>query len=68
MDVLDVQTLQLLEKHFTGLLRPCPSTICGGTLSEFQVERVEPFKAFLWCPKCESRLRVWKKGQLDNYE
>jgi hypothetical protein len=61
MDVLDLSSLTQARNYFEGIQRPCPSNLCDGFLSEFEVETQDPFKAFLMCPKCESRLRVHRR-------
>ena len=61
MDILDLTANKGMREHFLGLQRPCPSGLCDGFLTEYDQETWEPFKAFLLCPKCESRLRVHKK-------
>lgn len=65
MDVLDLAELKGVQSHFPGLKRPCPSNLCDGFLTEFEQVSQKPFKAFLVCPDCESRLRVYKKGAPD---
>jgi len=61
MDALDLKAHRDMEKYFTGLQHPCPSNLCDGFLSEVDIVTMEPFKAFLFCPECESRLRLYKK-------
>jgi hypothetical protein len=61
VDKLDLKVNTDLRTYFVGLQRPCPSNMCQGFLTEFDQEGWEPFKAFLMCPKCESRLRVYKR-------
>jgi len=61
MDVLDLSSNALVREHFVGLKRPCPSKLCDGFLEEYVQESWQPFKAFLMCPKCESRLRLYRK-------
>jgi hypothetical protein len=62
VDVLDLSANQQMRQYFVGLKVPCPSNLCDGFLEEYDQETFEPFKAFLMCPKCESRLRLHKKG------
>lgn len=64
MDAVDLKANRDMSAYFTGLSTPCPSNLCDGTLSEFDQESWEPFKAFLFCPKCESRLRLHKKSDV----
>jgi hypothetical protein len=61
MGALDLASRKGAEDYFTGLKRPCPSNLCDGFLTEFDVVAENPFKAFLMCPDCESRLRVYRK-------
>ncbi len=63
MDDLDLTSSIDMRSYFIGLQRPCPSNLCDGFLIEFEQESWNPFKAFLMCPKCESRLRVHKKNK-----
>lgn len=68
MDVMDLSSLRGAETYFKGIKKPCPSGLCNDFLTEFVVESSDPFKAFLMCPSCESRLRVYKrdKGWLEH--
>lgn len=61
MDTLDRESLTGMTAYYTGLMIPCPSRVCKGNLTEVNIERMDPFKAFLMCPECESRLRLFKK-------
>lgn len=61
MDKLDLKINKEMRSYFVGLQRPCPSNLCDGFLTEYDQESQEPFKAFLMCPLCESRLRLYKK-------
>lgn len=61
MDPLDLKANRDMSAYFTGLAHPCPSNLCDGFLTEYDQESWEPFKAFLFCPDCESRLRLYKK-------
>ena len=61
METLDLTANRDMRKYFTGLQRPCPSNLCDGFLSEYDQVSWQPFKAFLVCPDCESRLRLHKK-------
>lgn len=62
MDPLDLIANRDMAKYFVDLLVPCPSSLCDGFLSEYDEESFsQPFKAFIMCPKCESRLRIYKK-------
>jgi hypothetical protein len=64
MDVLDLRANRDMAKYFVDLLVPCPSSICDGFLTEYDEEaQGQGFKAFIMCPKCESRLRIWKKDK-----
>lgn len=58
MDALDLSTNKDLRSYFEGLNVDCPSGPCPGKLSDYVQENWQPFKAFLYCPICESRLRV----------
>ena len=60
MDVLDLSANRDMRKYFVGLQVPCPSAHCDGFLAEYDEESFSPFKAFLMCPECESRLRITK--------
>lgn len=60
MDRLDLLSNQGLRSYFVGLGVKCPSAHCDGTLDEYEQEAWEPFKAFLVCTTCESRLRIHK--------
>jgi len=57
----DFASVTDMQKYFTGIQKPCPSNLCDGFLTEYDQETWDPFKAFLVCPKCESRLRLVKK-------
>lgn len=61
MDALDLKSNQGMREYFVGLKHPCPSGLCDGVLEEYDQVSWEPFKAFIMCPKCESRLRLYKK-------
>jgi hypothetical protein len=61
MDVLNLTANKDMRSYFTGLHRPCPSNLCDGFLTEYEQESWDPFKAFLYCPDCESRLRLYKR-------
>lgn len=61
MDILDLKANKDMRQYFAGLKRPCPSNYCDDFLTEYEQETWEPFKAFLVCPTCESRLRVHKR-------
>lgn len=61
MDINDLTANAEMRKHFVGLARPCPSSYCDGFLTEFDQVSMDPFKAFLECPECGSRLAVIKK-------
>jgi hypothetical protein len=61
MDTLDLAANKSAREYFVGLTLPCPSRLCDGFLDEYVQESWQPFKAFLMCPNCESRLRVWRK-------
>jgi hypothetical protein len=60
VDILDHTANLELRAALTKTLKPCPSSICDGFLSEYEQVSMDPFKAFLFCPECESRLRVHK--------
>ena len=60
MDVLDLSANKDMRKYFVDLNVDCPSAHCDGKLTEYDQESFQPFKAFLMCPKCESRLRIYK--------
>jgi len=60
MDALDQIANEGMRAHFSGLHLPCPSKYCDGFLSEYDQPNFKPFKAFLVCPDCESRLRIFK--------
>ena len=60
MDVLDLSANRDMRAYFVGLNVDCPSVHCDGKLSEYDEEAFNPFKAFLVCPECESRLRIHK--------
>jgi len=61
MTLEDLEQNERMRSYFTGLAVPCPSRYCDGFLTEFDQVSMEPFKAFLVCPKCESRLAVMKR-------
>ena len=61
MDALDLESNLGARDYFTGIKHPCPSNLCEGFLTEYEQETWEPFKAFLMCPDCESRLRLYRK-------
>lgn len=61
MDVQDLESVRSAEKYFVGLAHPCVSKYCDGFMTEYAQESWNPFKAFLLCPDCESRLRIYKK-------
>jgi len=63
MDVLDLSANKDMRQYFAGLDVACPSSHCEGTLTEYEQESFEPFKAFLMCPDCESRLRISKRDK-----
>jgi len=63
MDLAELDVQHTMRAYFTGLKHPCPSGPCDGFLTEYEQESMEPFKAFIYCPDCESRLRVWKKDK-----
>lgn len=63
MDALDLSSNKEMRAYFTGLKVPCPSNLCDGFLTEYDQESWEPFKAFLMCPDCESRLRLYRKDK-----
>lgn len=60
MDALDFVANRDMRKYFADLKVDCPSNHCDGTLTEYEQEGFKPFKAFLVCPLCESRLRISK--------
>jgi hypothetical protein len=59
-DRLDHLANEGMRKYFTDMNVKCPSAHCDGYLTEYDEESFEPFKAFLLCPDCESRLRIHK--------
>lgn len=63
MDGLDLSANKDMRRYFEGLNVSCPSAHCDGRLTEYDQESFEPFKAFLVCPDCESRLRIFKTGK-----
>jgi hypothetical protein len=52
-----------MRRYFTDLNVKCPSAHCDGHLTEYEEVGQSPFKAFLVCPLCESRLRITKKNK-----
>ena len=63
MDVLDLSANRDMRKYFVDLQVECPSRHCEARLTEYEEESFEPFKAFLVCPQCESRLRIHKAAK-----
>lgn len=61
MDTLDLAANEGMRQYFVQLHLPCPSKLCDGFLTEYDQVSWSPFKAFLMCPECESRLRLYKK-------
>jgi hypothetical protein len=68
VDVLDLTANRDMRAYFAGLARPCPASWCDGFLTEFEQVSMKPFKAFLVCPACESRIAVVKRGEWENRE
>lgn len=60
MDGVDLSANRNLRTYFVGLNVNCPSAHCAGKLTEYEQETWDPFKAFLMCPECESRLRIFR--------
>jgi hypothetical protein len=60
MDLGEVAHVRAMQKHFAGLALKCPSGPCDGFLTEYEQISYNPFKGFIMCPKCESRLRVYQ--------
>lgn len=58
MDGLDLSANRDMRAYFVGLGVDCPSVHCDGKLTEYEETSFNPFKAFLVCPDCESRLRI----------
>jgi uncharacterized protein YlaI len=68
MDIADLNANHQMREYFAGLARPCPASWCDGFLTEFDQVSMKPFKAFLVCPACESRIAVVKRGEWENRE
>jgi hypothetical protein len=66
VDLKELEANQAMRAYFTGLARPCPASWCEGFLTEFEQVSMKPFKAFLVCPSCESRIAVIKRGEWEN--
>lgn len=62
-DKLDHLANAGMRKYFTDMNVKCPSAHCDGRLTEYEEVAFNPFKAFLVCPICESRLRIHKRNQ-----